>query len=287
MTEKPKMFQEVADDIYYAEVEAGRITPGDIAILRNQEKYASWPKIGLVLGAAGPAVYGRLYRRPPLPFARTLLLASLGSFTLTSVGTFIKIRSFVAGLNQMEDKDRFAGAVKGMAEEMLKRRGMNISLETRGQNDAGKVSREVIDGESTTLADGWDGGGNGTGQENNSDMRNVNGTASSSRWDQIRAAQQTAKPTSWDIIRQTHEKEQMARSNTTSTTPNQAKPDSPSSFSRYSRDEDRETEQAKFDALLESERHMSSQGYADPSTLDPEAGDKSSSQPSGLRTGRR
>lgn len=86
------------------------------------------------------------------------------------------------------------------------------------------------------------------------------GEDAKSRWDQIRTAQQTTKPTSWDSIRETHEKQRMGRSGTPSSS---AASDNGTVPYKGPRDAEREAEQAKFDALLEGERRIAAQdGYS-------------------------
>lgn len=71
----------------------------------------------------------------------------------------------------------------------------------------------------------------------------------SSKWDQIRAANAAASTSStWDALRQKHEKSQAQKPGN----------DSPSQSTNPPAD-DRATEQARFNALLERERNLSSQ----------------------------
>ena len=72
-------------------------------------------------------------------------------------------------------------------------------------------------------------------------------TASSSKWEQIRAANSHAsRNSSWDAIRQNHERNHINPGNT----------DDYDYETRRTRYEDRAEEQAKFDALLEKERNI-------------------------------
>lgn len=70
---------------------------------------------------------------------------------------------------------------------------------------------------------------------------------SSSRWDEIRATNaRGAKPSSWDNLRQKHEKTQIS---------DQLQPSQPPSISNDT-DAERVREQARFDAILEAERKV-------------------------------
>lgn len=72
------------------------------------------------------------------------------------------------------------------------------------------------------------------------------GAPSSSKWEQIRAANsRTSRNSSWDAIRQGHERRRVVD------------PGSNNDFdAAQTRHEDRATEQAKFNALLEKERNI-------------------------------
>lgn len=72
----------------------------------------------------------------------------------------------------------------------------------------------------------------------------ITGDISKGRWDEIRTASATESRSTWDNIRQAHERNQMSQSER-------------SDVSLEGQD-DRQTEQAKFDDLLEAERKMSS-----------------------------
>ncbi|CAL1695492.1 unnamed protein product [Somion occarium] len=78
-----------------------------------------------------------------------------------------------------------------------------------------------------------------------------------SRWEEIRAANTrgTAHASSWDAVRQQHERERILERRSSSSTPGDDFAPT-SSASRYS-DQDRDREQARFEALLEMERKMS------------------------------
>jgi hypothetical protein len=70
-------------------------------------------------------------------------------------------------------------------------------------------------------------------------------TKAASKWDQIRAVNsRTINNSSWDTLRQNHERERVANSSNTGDDPEQIRGD------------DRAAEQARFDALLEKERNI-------------------------------
>lgn len=77
------------------------------------------------------------------------------------------------------------------------------------------------------------------------------------RWDEIRAAnaRNSGKASSWDVLREQHERERVSSSSGN----NDASSD-PSSFARTPSTSElvRAAEQARFDALLEAERKLSS-----------------------------
>jgi hypothetical protein len=71
---------------------------------------------------------------------------------------------------------------------------------------------------------------------------------SSNKWEQIRAANShTSRNSSWDSIRQSHERSRIINPGNT---------DDNDYETRQTRYEDRAEEQAKFDALLEKERNI-------------------------------
>jgi len=70
----------------------------------------------------------------------------------------------------------------------------------------------------------------------------------SSKWDQIRANAATSTSSSWDALRQKHEKSRLQKPNTVPTNQNTDR-----------EQDDRAAEQAQFDALLERERKLGSQ----------------------------
>lgn len=69
-----------------------------------------------------------------------------------------------------------------------------------------------------------------------------------SKWDQIRNNAAPSTSSSWDALRQKHEKSQLQQSST-----------APTNQNTEQQQDDRAVEQAKFDALLERERKLSSQ----------------------------
>jgi hypothetical protein len=77
----------------------------------------------------------------------------------------------------------------------------------------------------------------------------VSPTGTGTRWDEIRRANSTTQQSSWEVLRQRHEREKLAK-----TQPGQAS--LPSQHGQLTPDQERAKAQAEFDALLEKERNI-------------------------------
>jgi len=167
-------------------------------------------------------------------------LSSFAAFTGASLGTGFQVRAGIQAVNSLENPDRFKKALVEMSQEVIAQRQAALRRSPGSQSSAPVPQ----DGEHTKLADGWDTGS----------VRQPPSTpspaplmpepgAGGDRWSQLRTQKSTAQPTTWDTIRQSHERV-------------------PSSMDKQDNQRDGESDtdrkrreaQAEFDALLARER---------------------------------
>lgn len=232
------------------ELENSSLTQHDYELAINflPGTHRFWPSIYAAGAAGAMAGYGNFYARPRWPRSR-LGIATGGAAMLGLLyGDFraaLAHRTFVRAL---EDPKAFMGAIQ------------NVYRRVEGHEHTPSAS-QLPSGEGAIRRDGV-GMSSAAGPEMVEDATwdqlqptkpinpNVTGRIPGSvsdprpqtKWDQIRAenARNAGRPSSWDILRQQHERTRIPSSSSTSTPDN-------------SRD-DRTLEQARFDALLEAER---------------------------------
>ncbi|KAG8720540.1 hypothetical protein FRC08_018893 [Ceratobasidium sp. 394] len=229
-------------DILRRQMEKGNITHADITTLQRYQQSWDYSRVGLIGGALTTSIWGRFIRQPPLPIGRMFGLSTLAAFVGASVGTGLQVRAGIQAVNSLENPDRFKKALVEMSREVLSQRQAALKRPPSSQ----PPTYAAQDGEDTKLADGWD-----TGRVRH--PPNVPAQAApvpeagppSDRWAQLRAQKPTAQPTTWDTIRQTHER------TFPSVNGQESQPNSESE-----EDKRRRQAQAEFDALLERERSV-------------------------------
>ncbi|KAH7345220.1 hypothetical protein B0J17DRAFT_638863 [Rhizoctonia solani] len=224
-------------DILRKQLEKGAITHSDIVTFQKFRSRWDYSSVGLIGGALVASVWGKFLRRPPLTPGRLFGLSTFAAFTGASLGTGFQVRALVQTVNSLEDPPRFKRAVAEMTQELVARRQAAL----RQAQGARLEASPSQDGEHTKLADGWDAG---KFQQSRAQptLAVSDATPSADRWSQLRAQKTPAQPTTWDNIRQSHER---------------SKPEDKQSDNGVPEsdvEKDRRKAQAEFDALLERER---------------------------------
>jgi len=266
---KDKFFAPFDNDVYQTQVEKGNITEGDLAVLRSIDLSWNYARIGLFVGSLIPSVYGRLIRRPPWPLARTFGLSTIGAVAGSAVGQAYKYQYAFKRMRELEDVDRFGRALKEMDTEMKRRKGFAVPQGGisrgggRGQTQGSPGRREESgapgdEQQERPYSDGY----SQPKPEVVTSSAEDSSSKPNTRWNEIRSARPATQPTSWDLIRQAHEKQHVPNSNS-SPSPSRGAPPPPDTSSsddsepRSPRDEEREREQREFNSLLDAERKLS------------------------------
>ncbi|KDQ12840.1 hypothetical protein BOTBODRAFT_56399 [Botryobasidium botryosum FD-172 SS1] len=294
VTASDKLFAQFDKDIYQDQIDKGNITQRDLAVLRSIDMSWNYARIGLIAGSLIPSVYGRLIRRPPWPLGRTFGLATLGAVAGSATGQAWKLQYAFRRMQELEDLERFGRALRDMDVEMKRRKGFTVpasnsgndGLHGRGARGVPRQSPQDPELQRQGASEGVSISSDGAGQDDKpfddgfrpvkSQLDSDNSSAddsspqSKSRWSEIRSARPSAQPTSWDTIRQTHEKPNVPSSSSVPAQapapsrdprPSSESPESDANFDpRSSRDQEREQEQLEFNRLLEAERKMTSRG---------------------------
>ncbi|KAF8496654.1 hypothetical protein JB92DRAFT_3125972 [Gautieria morchelliformis] len=174
------------------------------------------------LSAASMVYYGHWYRRPPWSKLSLLLIAPIAYTVGTFPGAIAQMLAVRRFRRDLEDPNGLLAALG---------RRVRLALTGSGDRDSKHIQSyppsSVEDANSTSSSD------------------------SQGRWAEIRRASAAATTSTWDNIRQAHER------------PKTNQPESSDASLGHSDDslghsDDSRTEQAKFDALLEAERKISS-----------------------------
>ncbi|KAF6760839.1 hypothetical protein DFP72DRAFT_1165938 [Ephemerocybe angulata] len=261
--------RKTTEQLLAPERDAGVLTQHDydaaLAFLPGMHRH--YNTIGTVAGAS--AAYA--LKRPSWPTGRTVGLVAFGALAGRAFGSAIAVMSHYKFIEKIEEPERFSAAMENVQRRLGKAapKAPGIVMKPRR---GGVEEGEGVDG-------GGGGGGGGFGgpvvEEGGGDsfpppeprpippFPSPSPSSSeappqpaaptpTSSWDRIRTANGhgTARPSSWDALRQTQAKAELQR-----------RPPPPSSQSPQSdfppdtrfREED---DQAKFDAMLERERNM-------------------------------
>lgn len=183
--------------------------------------------IGLYGGAIGATYYARFNRKPPWSFPKTALYATLGSVAGLALSSVVVAGSLYRSFGSFKDNDRFKVAVEHLRESRA--REMGVTLPPRPGSGPGS-GRGETDGSfswpqqgSSSNADGSkhflsqnssvdfvttsNSSANFTGTYDQPDQnQQLREDQSQSRWADIRAANNSAKSSTWDRIRESQQK---------------------------------------------------------------------------------
>lgn len=212
--------RDTIDKALREDVEAGTVSYNDLERTKkfasdaiHYQYYATFAGVGAV---AGTVFYQHWYRRRPFNL-RSLVLLPLVYTVGSAPFWLIQASAFRQYQRSLENRETTMKA-------LLKSRGMVVL--TAGE-DPQRARDQPVD--------------NASGTDNHP----------GSRWEELRRKAGTAEPSSWDRIRQSHEKARYnAQPKQARATPSSGETEDTSSY-------ERDIEQAKFDALLEAERKMS------------------------------
>ncbi|PFH54562.1 hypothetical protein AMATHDRAFT_134838 [Amanita thiersii Skay4041] len=197
------------------------------------------------IGALSPIPVVYAFRKPSWSLTKTCTLLSLGCLAGSMIGHSLSILKHYKFVRAIENPVGFSRAFN------------NIQNRIGGVVPQGPVIVRVSEQDDLQSSDMHGTMELSPAQPNNtSPTSGPTATKPLSKWDQIRADSARSTPaSSWDAIRQTHEMARLAKSGI----PVKTSP-------QESQSNDRSTEQAEFDALLERERRMSGGGGGDTTT---------------------
>ncbi|KAI0094765.1 hypothetical protein BDY19DRAFT_41156 [Irpex rosettiformis] len=246
--------QAKAESVLRPYLEAGTINEHDynlaVSFLPGNHRY--WPMLYSIGATVLTASYGRFIKRPPWSINRMVGISSGANVLGFLIGQVKRASAHQQFIKSLDDRQAF--------------------VDTLIQIAGGEPSAPQLPGRTTTAAYPKDDAGVATTPRQDEDFAdsswpndpNIAPRSSSptqpppvapiaehpqviSRWDEIRAVNAHAgKSSTWDVLRQTHERRQIPDS-TQST-------EVPSTPPLNDAEVERAREQARFDALLEAER---------------------------------
>ncbi|CCM05169.1 uncharacterized protein FIBRA_07378 [Fibroporia radiculosa] len=238
------------EDLLRPDLESGLISQHDfqlaVAFLPASHRY--WPYGYALLGSSAAAGYARLYRRPPVSLNRTMIIATAAGFIGSVYGQFRRAKAHWAFTHVLEDPIAFNHALENVNKRTGGVRPLAWTIQT-----AKEVQRpdEMHGNAPRPIEDTWAPDADQASQSRAPIPTSTPKSAASpeapsrpaSRWQEIRAANSRGAglPSSWDVLRQTHERSRL--------------PDDAQSTNQPPMT-DRAREQAQFDALLEAERRI-------------------------------
>ncbi|GBE78231.1 hypothetical protein BKA93DRAFT_793771 [Sparassis latifolia] len=237
------------------DLESGLITEHDYhlasAFLPASHRY--WPYYYSILTGGTAAGYTRFYRKPPMSINRSVIISTVAAFLGSVYGQFRRAKAHWNFTKALDDPAAFSQALQNVNQ----RTGGTTPLTWTLQRAKEVPQREDVHGNNTSQnPDAWapdaDQGASAVTVASGSILKPTQQPASEStskshsRWEDIRTAnaRNAAQSSSWDVLRQSHEREQI---------PSDNQPETP-----YA-DSSRAQEQARFDAMLEAERKLSGQ----------------------------
>jgi len=226
----------VTQSLLSPERDAGNLTTNDYEAATNFFPGPSrrYRVVGSI--AALPVTY--VVRRPWWTNTRTYLFMTTASFAGLFIGHMMSISAHFSFVRSIENPAGFS-----MALDNIQRNIGGFSLP--GPVIVRQSEKLTIDHDSESPAS--ESSPTASHEASSNTMRTdalAPLTVSSSKWEQIRANSNVSRNSSWDAIRQSHERNHVINPGDT---------DNCDYETRY---EDRAKEQAKFDALLEKERNI-------------------------------
>jgi len=193
---KPPFFALYSDEAFSAEVEKGNITPDDIDKLNAlSERTRLYRNIGLYGGAGAAAWYARFNRKPPWSFPKTAFFATVGSIGGLALSSVAVAASLYRSFEGFQDNQRFKQAIDNLRAGRAAAQGVLVpKAPHRSQGtdaEAGSTSWAQSTGDGTTY---------------DAPPEGQHVVAQNSRWADIRAANNTAKTSTWDRIREQRSK---------------------------------------------------------------------------------
>ncbi|KAF5341170.1 hypothetical protein D9611_006066 [Ephemerocybe angulata] len=257
--------RKTTEQLLAPERDAGVLTQHDydaaLAFLPGMHRH--YNTIGTVAGAS--AAYA--LKRPSWPPGRTVGFVAFGALAGRAFGSAIAVMSHYKFIEKIEEPERFSAAMENVQRRLGKAvpKAPGIVMKPRGRGEEGVEGVEgggfggpAVDGE---------GGGDAfhppdprlippfpspSTPASEAPPPSPSPSTPTTSWDRIRTANGhgTARPSSWDALRQTQAKAELQRR---PPPPSSQSPQSDFSSDPRFREED---DQAKFDAMLERERNM-------------------------------
>ncbi|KIO20927.1 hypothetical protein M407DRAFT_132423 [Tulasnella calospora MUT 4182] len=153
---------------------------------------------------------------------------------------------------------------------MVGRKLTKRELEAMDESAPLPEGKTIPEGELATSRNSSNGEPRDSRQSNGTPSTPVSQPGTPNRWEEIRKERATAQPTTWDLIRQKHERERLPPSVPTARSPDEQDPNgwgsetprsapSSSDVENFDDNTDEPNEQERFDALLEAERRRSAE----------------------------
>jgi len=233
-----------AEQLLRPELENGTLSlhDYDLAVRFLPGYHRHWPVLYAVTATTAAAAYGKL-RRHPWTVARTSVVTGLIGFVGITYGQFRRARAHWIFTQSLDDPEGFMQVLQNVNTRTGGVKPLGFTL-PNVRRVAGAMSTSTESSGIDVVQDGdWEiRPENQDRDQHQTSMANPQ-TPSLARWDQIRAANAriAGRNSSWDALRQRHERSIISSSQTTSgKEPN-----------------DRLSEQARFDAMVEAERRNS------------------------------
>ncbi|KAF8307700.1 hypothetical protein DL93DRAFT_2087822 [Clavulina sp. PMI_390] len=204
---KPEFFALYSDEAFQAEVEKGNITQEDVDTLNAlSARTRVYRNIGLYGGATAAAYYARFNRKPPWSFPKSAFFAGVSSIAGLALSSVAVAASLYKSFANFQDKDRFKLAIENLRAGRAAQQGLPWPPPMRGSpQPAGQFGAES----SAQSNSGWSSTANVDGSSYDTPDASSSSEASSdpnSRWNEIRAANNAARTSTWDRIREARAK---------------------------------------------------------------------------------
>ncbi|KAJ3559766.1 hypothetical protein NM688_g148 [Phlebia brevispora] len=253
-----------AEALLRPDLESGLLTQHDFELattfLPGPNRY--WPHVTGGAATIGTVAYGRYYRKLPWGPGRTFLVAGAAYCVGTLLGQLQRARLHYQFSKSLDNPRAFAQALQNVNVRIGGREPLPWTLPQVKEIPQPTVNTSDIHGDTTRPEDGDSIWAQDVPQslppptpprsfdaapQSAQAQSSENAPRFSSRWDEIRAANVAgAKQSSWDALRQRHER--AAAGDVTQ----------PTNFTSAlnQRDRERAEEQARFDAILDAERKI-------------------------------
>ncbi|KAG9050390.1 hypothetical protein FS837_005735 [Tulasnella sp. UAMH 9824] len=281
------------DDDVQQQIENGTLILEDLAFMNRMEDPGTFPVTGFFLGIAAShgLRIGRVSAFKTLPLQVRLLL-SKPAFGIAGgyLGHLYAKRYARRQIESLQNPEGYKRAMMEIHRAQARRNGEELvhvnwtyglmvgrkltkkELEALDENAPLPERNPASEGELATYRNSSNGETRDSRPPNGTPSTTVSQPAVPNRWEEIRKERSTAQPTTWDLIRQKHERERLPPSVPTSSSQDEQDtngwgsetPGSASSSDVESSENNKgdPSEQEKFDALLEAERRRSAEADA-------------------------